>query len=74
MWVIRNHILYDMQFYNVPDTSPMGQNFKYLSLFDRLTDFSLLSKPFMNAPYVSDANILLAIFKTAVLTPLKLKS
>ena len=66
IWVIRNHILYDMQFYNIPDTSPMGQNFRYLTLFERLTDFSLLFKPFMNAPYISDANILLAIFKTEI--------
>lgn len=64
LWIIRNHILFDMQFYNVPDTSPMGQNFKYLSLTDRIGDFSKLFSPFMNAPYDVDANMILAIIKT----------
>ncbi|MBQ8750376.1 MAG: phospholipid carrier-dependent glycosyltransferase [Alphaproteobacteria bacterium] len=64
LWIMRNHILFDMQFYNVPDTSPMGQNFKYLSLTDRIGDFSKLFSPFMNAPYDVDANMILAIIKT----------
>lgn len=64
IWIIRNHILFDMQFYNVPDTSPMGQNFKYLTLWERMTDFSMLSVPFIDAPHIVDANILLALVKT----------
>ncbi len=64
LWIVRNHILFDMQFYNIPSTSPGGQNFYNLSLFDRLTDFSMLSSPFMNVPYVNDANMILAIIKT----------
>lgn len=64
LWIIRNHILFDMQFYNIPDTSPAGQNFKYMSLTERIGDFSMLFKPFINAPTVSDANIFLALIKT----------
>ncbi len=64
IWVIRNHILYDMPFYNIPDTSPSGQNFKYLSLLDRISDFKELFIPFINVPYHSDANIELAFIKT----------
>lgn len=63
-WVIRNHILYDMQFYNIPDTSPWGQNFKYRTLGERIFDFSQISKPFINAPTAVDANIWLAMIKT----------
>lgn len=63
-WIIRNHIFYDMQFYNIPDTSPEGQSFRYLSLKDRISDFSLLTNPFINAPKVADANIFLALIKT----------
>ena len=64
IWVIRNHILYDMPFYNIPDTSPNGQNFKYLSFFNRIADFKELFIPFINAPYHADANIWLALIKT----------
>ena len=64
LWIIRNHILFDMQFYNIPDTSPGGQNFHDLSLFERLTDVSMLFTPFINAPYINDANMILAIIKT----------
>lgn len=63
-WIIRNHILFDMQFYNIPDTSPEGQNFKLLTLFDRITDFSMFFSAFINAPKVVDANMVLAIIKT----------
>lgn len=64
LWIIRNHILFDMQFYNIPDTSPAGQNFKYLTLQERIGDFSMLFQPFINVPEVSDANIFLALIKT----------
>lgn len=64
LWIIRNHILFDMQFYNVPDTSPAGQNFYYLSLLSRLSDFSMALSPFISAPEIVDSNILLAILKT----------
>lgn len=64
LWIIRNHILFDMQFYNIPDTSPAGQNFRYLTLNERIGDFSLLFSPFINAPTISDANIFLALIKT----------
>jgi 4-amino-4-deoxy-L-arabinose transferase-like glycosyltransferase len=63
-WIIRNHILFDMQFYNIPDTSPEGQNFKLLTLKDRITDFSMLLSPFIEAPKIADANMFLAIVKT----------
>ena len=64
LWIIRNHILFDMQFYNIPDTSPMGQNFKFLKLSDRIGDFSMLFTPFINAPHTADANMILALIKT----------
>ena len=64
LWVFRNHILFDMQFYNVPNTSPNEQNFFFLSLYDRLTDLSLLKEPFIDSPRISDANIVLSIIKT----------
>ena len=64
LWVIRNHILYDMPFYNVPDTSPWGQNFKHLSFAERISDFSQLFSPFLSVPASVDANIWLAILKT----------
>lgn len=64
MWIVRNHLFFDMDFYNIPDTSPGGQNFKYLTFFERLTDFSSLSKPFINSPHVVEGNILLALIKT----------
>ncbi|MCM1323470.1 MAG: hypothetical protein NC218_04850 [Acetobacter sp.] len=63
-WIIRNHLLFDMQFYNIPDTSPAGQNFKYLTLLERIGDLSMISVPFINAPTISDTNIFLAIIKT----------
>ena len=63
-WIIRNHILFDMQFYNIPDTSPQGQNFNSLSLQDRVLNFSMLFKPFINAPFIADPNIFLPIIKT----------
>lgn len=77
IWIVRNHVLYDMPFYNIPDTSPLGQNFRNISLLDRLTDFSSLLIPFLDAPYHVDANILLAIVKTELFgewTPVKLFS
>lgn len=64
IWVIRNHFLYDMPFYNIPDTSPAGQNFKYMSLGERILDFKELFSPFINAPTHVDANIGLAFIKT----------
>lgn len=64
LWIIKNHILYDMQFYNIPDTSPNGQNFKYLTFFERIGDFSQFFSPFINAPHVADANMWLALIKT----------
>ena len=64
VWIIRNHVLFDMQFYNIPDTSPQGQNFNSLSLWDRILDFSMIFKPFINAPFIADPNIFLAIIKT----------
>ena len=64
LWIARNHILFDMQFYNIPDTSPSGQNFKYLTFFDRIGDFSQFFSPFINAPQVADANMWLALIKT----------
>lgn len=64
IWVIRNHIGYDMQFYHIPDTSPQGQRFLHLSLSERLSDFSKLFTPFIDAPHIVDANIWLALIKT----------
>ncbi len=64
IWVIRNHILYDMPFYNVPDTAPFGQNFKILGLSERIFDFSQIFSPFLSIPQIVDANIWLAILKT----------
>lgn len=64
IWIVRNHILFDMQFYNVPDTSPNGQNFYYLTFSDRILDFSQLFSPFIHAPTVVDANMWLALIKT----------
>ena len=63
-WIVRNHILFDMQFYNVPDTSPNGQNFYNLSFSDRVFDFSQLFIPFIQAPDVVDANMWLALITT----------
>lgn len=64
LWIIRNHILFDMQFYNIPDTSPAGQSFKYLTLQNRFFDFTLFFTPFINAPVINDANIFSALIKT----------
>ncbi len=64
LWVIRNHVLFDMPFYHVPDTSPEGQNFRYLTFVERMTDFTFLFKPFINAPHAVDSNIWLSIIKT----------
>lgn len=64
IWIVRNHIFFDMDFYNIPDTSPNGQNFKYLTFFERISDFSLLTKPFINSPNVVEGNIWLALIKT----------
>ncbi len=64
IWVMRNHILYDMPFYNVPDTAPAGQNFKTLGLSERIFDFSQIFSPFLSVPQIVDANIWLAILKT----------
>ncbi len=64
IWVIRNHITYDMPFSHIPDTSPQGQNFLHLTLGERLSDFSMLFKPFINVPHDVDANIWLALIKT----------
>jgi len=64
IWIIRNHIMFDMSFFNIPDTSPSGQNFKYLTFWERISDFSGLFTPFINAPTVAENNIWLAIIKT----------
>ena len=64
IWIIRNHLLFDMQFFNIPETSPQGQSFALLSTTDRLTNLSMLFNPFINAPSVSDPNIFLALIKT----------
>lgn len=64
VWVIRNHILFDMPFYNIPDTSPLGQNFKYLTFRERIGDFSQLFTPFINIPYIVESNMWLALIKT----------
>lgn len=64
LWIIRNHILFDMPFYNIPDTSPGGQNFRNLTFGERITDFSSLFSPFINSPYIVEANIWLALIKT----------
>ena len=64
LWIVRNHLFFDMAFYNIPDTSPNGQNFRHLSLSERISNFSLLMKPFLNSPYVVDQNVWLALIKT----------
>lgn len=64
IWIVHNHILFDMAFYNIPDTSPNGQNFRYLTFFERISDFSLMTKPFINSPNVVEGNIWLALVKT----------
>lgn len=64
VWIIRNHIFFDMAFSNIPDTSPSGQNFRYLTFFERMNDFSLLAKPFINSPHIVESNIWLALIKT----------
>ena len=64
IWIMRNHILYDMDFYNIPDTSPAGQNFKYLTFSERILNFSLLGEPFIHSPLKNDSNMFLAIVKT----------
>ena len=53
-----------MQFFNIPDTSPAGQNFRELSLYNRLFDTSNLFTIFISAPSISDNNILLSLVKT----------
>ena len=63
-WILRNHILFDMQFFNVPDTSPNGQNFFHLSFVERFFDFSMIFTPFINAPEIVDGNMWLALIKT----------
>lgn len=63
-WIIRNHILFDMQFYNIPDTSPWGQSFKYQTFGERIGNFSHIFEPFINAPLISDNNMFLALIKT----------
>lgn len=64
IWIVRNHIIYDMSFYNIPDTSPNGQNFYYISFLNRILDFSKFLSPFIHAPLIADNNIWLAIIKT----------
>lgn len=64
IWVVRNHVLFDMPFYNIPDTSPLGQNFKYLTFWERIGDFSQLFTPFINIPYITENNMWLALIKT----------
>lgn len=66
IWIMRNHLLFDMPFYNVPDTSPFGQNFNNLSLWERILDFKELLTPFIDAPYHVDTNIWLAFIKTEI--------
>ena len=64
IWITRNHVLYDMQFFNVPDTSPAGQNFRNLSLYERLFDFANITTIFISAPNIADNNILISLIKT----------
>ena len=64
IWIVRNHFLYDMDFYNIPDTSPSGQNFKYMTISERIFDFSFLGKPFIHSPLTNDSNMFLALVKT----------
>ena len=64
IWIARNHILFDMAFYNIPDTSPSGQNFKYLTFIERITDFSTLLSPFIKVPELVENNMWLALVKT----------
>lgn len=64
IWIIRNHLLYDMDFYNIPDTSPSGQNFKYITFSERILNFSLLGEPFIHSPLANDSNMFLALVKT----------
>jgi hypothetical protein len=64
LWIFRNHILFDMPFNNVPDTSPAGQSFAHLFLSERISDFSQLITPFINSPYIVDSNIVLSFIKT----------
>ncbi len=64
LWIIRNHIMFDMQFFNVPDTSPAGQSFRDFSLSERLFNFSNLFSVFISAPTVVDHNIFLSLIKT----------
>lgn len=63
-WIVRNHVLFDMQFYNVPDTSPNGQNFYNLDFWERIFDFSQIFIPFIQSPVIVDGNIWLALIKT----------
>lgn len=64
IWIIRNHMWFDMPFYNVPDTSPAGQNFRYFSFWERLFDFSQILSPFIDAPAITDKNMWLSLIKT----------
>jgi len=64
IWIIRNHVFYDMPFYNIPDTSPGGQNFKYFGIWERIGNFSLLSFPFLKSSTINEPNIFLSIIKT----------
>ena len=64
IWIIRNHLLFDMQFFNIPETSPQGQSFALLSTINRLTNLSMLFNPFIDAPSISDPNIFLSLIKT----------
>ncbi len=64
IWIARNHLLFDMQFFNIPETSPQGQSFAFIPTMNRLTNLSMVFTPFINAPLVSDPNIFLALIKT----------
>jgi len=64
LWVLRNHILFDMSIFNIPDTSPAGQNFRFQTFFERISNFSSLFIPFINAPTVVESNMWLALIKT----------
>lgn len=64
LWVVRNHVLFDMPFHHVPDTSPEGQSFAHFTLFERISNFAFLFQPFLNAPRSVDPNIWLSLIKT----------
>ncbi len=64
IWIIRNHIIFDMQFFNIPDTSPGGQNFRDFNIYERVFDFTNLFTIFISAPSIVDNNVILSLIKT----------